>query len=125
MIGTPNTSPTVNRPMLNPDQNYYCDTTAMGAGTAYILLCELALLGFALFYGFVATPALAITFLRLACITPFIGAWATVLVSFPIDLIAIRKGTAGYLWVLQPANVVFISWASGALAFAFSELSRA
>lgn len=120
MIGIPNMPPTVNRSTLNPGHNYYRYTTVMGAGTAYILLCELGLLLLALVYGFGTTPVLAATALGLGCITPLIGLWATVLVSFPIELLASRKGRSRYLRVLQPANVVLISCVSGGLIFVFS-----
>lgn len=116
MIGTRNTSPVVNRPMLNPNQNFYRYTTAMGAGTVYIMVCELGLLGFALFYGLNATPVWALIYLGLGCLIPPIALYATVLVSFPIDLLANRKGTDWYSRVLQPVNVVLITSASmGAL----------
>lgn len=118
MIGLPDTSPMVNRRMLNPNQNYYRFTTAMGAGTAYILACEIGLLGFALYYGIASTPVWAAFNLRVGCISPPTALWAIVLVSFPMDLLANRKSTDWYMWALQAVNVVLITSASGGLMFA-------
>ncbi|KAL4915262.1 hypothetical protein BDW62DRAFT_188961 [Aspergillus aurantiobrunneus] len=63
--------PCPSSPELNPDQNYYQHSTAMGAGTAYILLCELAFTGFFLFSGFDITLVVAAArYLRIGLIIP-------------------------------------------------------
>jgi hypothetical protein len=116
-IVKPSTTTSSNPPKLDPDQNYYHHSTAMGAGTAYILMCELALSGFFLCYTFGSTLVLAAEHLGLAFVIPPIGLWVTMLVSFPIDHFVKGKGPHWHLGILQSVNVVLISVASAGFMF--------
>jgi hypothetical protein len=114
----PSTSPGLMSPKLSPDQNYYRHSTAMGAGTAYILTCELVFSGFFL-YIITFSDALVsvLRILGLGCLIPPIALWATILVSFPMDFVASGKGMNWHLGVLQTVNVVFISGVSAGLIY--------
>lgn len=116
-IVRPSTPTSSNSPKFNPDQNYYYHSTAMGAGTAYVLMCELALSGHFLYYTFGSTVVSAVEFLGLGCVIPPIGLWVTIYVSFPIDHFARGKGPHWHLGILQTVNVVLISGASAGLIF--------
>lgn len=116
-IVRPSTPTRSNSPKLSPEQNYYYNSSAMGAGTAYIFMWELALSGLFLYYTFGLPLLAAIVYLGLVFIAPPIGLWVTMLVSFPIDRFARGKGPHWRLGILQTVNVVFIFGASAWLIF--------
>lgn len=117
-IVRPSTSQGLKSPKLSPDRDYYRHSTVMGAGTAYILTCELALSGFFLYFiTFSDALVSVLRVLGLGCLIPPIALWATILVSFPMDFVASGKGINWHLGVLQTVNVVFISCASAGLIY--------
>ncbi|KAL2844542.1 hypothetical protein BJY01DRAFT_248160 [Aspergillus pseudoustus] len=113
-------------PKACPDKNYYEESTAMGAGTLHILICGLAISGFALLHqiGW-ARLAMPIFDLEYGLIAPPIGLWVVMLVSLLIDRVVWEPkiGVEKRWWrkkrrvILQTVNVVVVAGISTFLMF--------
>ncbi|KAL4985179.1 hypothetical protein BDW68DRAFT_179953 [Aspergillus falconensis] len=79
-------------PRQHPDRDYYRESSALGAGTVYILPREAALFGYSPFCTLFTPIVGAATSLRMSLLVPTFSLWAIILASYPIDRVRAAKG---------------------------------
>ncbi|KAL3473409.1 hypothetical protein BJX99DRAFT_261339 [Aspergillus californicus] len=100
-------------PPLDPDQDYYCHSSAMKAGSAFTLICESSL-GSWIFISPLIQVGSTITYLvslKLSWLFLLLALWGIILVSFAIDRVSCRGGKNARMYrrILQTASVILFT----------------